>query len=187
MANFAEDYIDVAARIATFREQHPGGSLQPADLAKPYSIEQIGDQTFIVVVAAAYRDADDKRPGMGMAYEQFPGRTPYTRGSELQNAETSAWGRAIVAALHEAALRYPRAFDDIQLFLAGSSTAAISSAPTVTAALRSMTSRETGSPHRTSVLVSPSPGMTFSATAPPATSEPTNPARAVTAISPAAL
>ena len=99
MANFAEDYIDVAARIATFREQHPGGSLQPADLAKPYSIEQIGDQTFIVVVAAAYRDADDKRPGMGMAYEQFPGRTPYTRGSELQNAETSAWGRAIVAAL----------------------------------------------------------------------------------------
>jgi hypothetical protein len=27
----------------------------------------------------------------------FPGRTPYTKGSELQNAETSAWGRAIVA------------------------------------------------------------------------------------------
>ena len=34
-----------------------------------------------------------------MAFEPFPGRTPYTRGSELQNAETSAWGRAIVAAL----------------------------------------------------------------------------------------
>jgi len=34
-----------------------------------------------------------------MAYEQWPGRTPYTRDSELQNAETSAWGRAIVAVL----------------------------------------------------------------------------------------
>jgi hypothetical protein len=32
-----------------------------------------------------------------MAWEIFPGRTPYTRGSELQNAETSAWGRAIIA------------------------------------------------------------------------------------------
>lgn len=27
----------------------------------------------------------------------FPGRTPYTLGSELMNAETSAWGRAIIA------------------------------------------------------------------------------------------
>src|SRR5690606_40824121 len=52
-----------------------------------------------VVVAAAYRTPDDQRPGIGMAYEPYPGRTPYTRGSELQNAETSAWGRAIVAAL----------------------------------------------------------------------------------------
>lgn len=96
---FAEGYIDVAARIVEFREKHPAGSLQPADPALPYRVEVIGDQTFIVVVAAAYRTQDDVRPGIGMAYEQFPGRTPYTRGSELQNAETSAWGRAIVAAL----------------------------------------------------------------------------------------
>ena len=54
-------------------------------------------QSFLVVVAAAYRDRDDPRPGVGMAWEVFPGRTPYTRGSELQNAETSAWGRAIIA------------------------------------------------------------------------------------------
>jgi hypothetical protein len=96
---FAEGYIDVAARIVEFREKHPAGSLQPADPALPYRVEVIGDQTFIVVVAAAYRSEEDARPGIGMAYEQFPGRTPYTRGSELQNAETSAWGRAIVAAL----------------------------------------------------------------------------------------
>src|SRR3954451_2636911 len=107
--------------------------------------------------------------------------------SATVNTRVTPAAAAQEAALHEAALRYPGALDDIQLFLAGSSTAAISSAPTVTAALRSMTSRETGSPHRTRALVSPSPGMTFSATAPPATSEPTSPATAVTATSPAAL
>ena len=96
---FAADYIDVAERIRQFREQHPEGSLQPADAATPYRIESIGDKTYIVVVAAAYRSPTDERPGVGMAYEEFPGRTPYTRNSELQNAETSAWGRAIVAAL----------------------------------------------------------------------------------------
>lgn len=96
---FAQDYIDVATRIVEFRTKYPDGSLQPADLATPYKIEPIGDSTWIVVVAAAYRTPDDPRPGVGMAYEQFPGKTPYTKGSELQNAETSAWGRAIVAAL----------------------------------------------------------------------------------------
>ncbi len=95
---FATDYIDVATRIVEFREKYPDGSLQPAVIEKPYSIEEIGGQTYIVVVAAAYRNAEDTRPGIGMAYELFPGKTPYTRGSELQNAETSAWGRAIVAA-----------------------------------------------------------------------------------------
>lgn len=93
------DYVDVPARIAEFRTKYPDGSLQPADLAHPYRIEQIGDQHYVVVVAAAYRSPEDPRPGVGMAYEQWPGRTPYTKNSELQNAETSAWGRAIVAAL----------------------------------------------------------------------------------------
>lgn len=97
--NFAMDYVDVAARIVEFREKYPNGRLRPADLAKPYSIEEIQGQTYIVVVAAAHRDDTDHMPGVGMAYEVFPGKTPYTRGSELQNAETSAWGRAIVAAL----------------------------------------------------------------------------------------
>jgi hypothetical protein len=92
-------YIDVASRIGEFRDKHPEGSLQPANLAAPFDIIQLGDQQFIVVVAAAYRSPEDPRPGIGMAYEEWPGRTNFTRGSELQNAETSAWGRAIVAAL----------------------------------------------------------------------------------------
>jgi hypothetical protein len=95
--NFARDYVDVATRLAEFREKYPEGSLQPADLAVPYRVLEVGDQLFLVVVAAAYRTPDDARPGVGMAQELIPGRTPYTKGSELQNAETSAWGRAIVA------------------------------------------------------------------------------------------
>lgn len=93
------DYIDVAARLAEFRAKHPDGSLQPVDPARPFTPMEIGGQMFIVYAAAAYRTPDDPRPGIGCAYELFPGRTPYTKGSELQNAETSAWGRAIVAAL----------------------------------------------------------------------------------------
>jgi hypothetical protein len=103
-----DDYVDVATRIAEFRDQYPEGRLRPADPAKPYEIKQVqgfdqgGDviqQTFIVVVAAAFRDAGDTEPGIGMAWEVFPGRTSFTRGSELMNAETSAWGRAIIATL----------------------------------------------------------------------------------------
>ena len=99
MAIDLENYVDVRQRIQMFREKYPNGSLQPADPTKPYTIETIGDKTFIVYVAAAYRTPDDPRPGIGSAFEPIPGRTPYTRDSELMNAETSAWGRAIVAVL----------------------------------------------------------------------------------------
>lgn len=94
-----DSYNDVPSRIAEFREKHPEGSLQPVDPAEPFKVMEIGGQTFITYAAAAYRTPDDPRPGIGLAYEPFPGRTPYTKASELQNAETSAWGRAIVAAL----------------------------------------------------------------------------------------
>lgn len=111
---FAEDYVDVASRLAEFREKHPDGALQPADLAIPYRVETIGDQTLLIVVAAAYRSPEDKLPGIGMAQEVFPGKTPYTRGSELQNAETSAWGRAIVAALRADTKRGIASADEVR-------------------------------------------------------------------------
>lgn len=95
------DYNDVASRIQEFREKYPTGCLRPADPARPYSIERIGDgereQCFVVVVTAAYRTPDDPCPGVGTAWEVVPGRTPYTRGSEIMNAETSSWGRALIA------------------------------------------------------------------------------------------
>jgi hypothetical protein len=97
--NLDPDYVTVAERIVEFRNKYPEGSLQPWNPAAPYTIELINGNPNFVVVAAAYRTPDDTRPGIGMAYEPIPGSTPYTRGSELQNAETAAWGRAIVATL----------------------------------------------------------------------------------------
>lgn len=94
-----EGYIDVAQRIVEFRDKYPDGCLRPANLERPYDIVTAGDKTFIVVVAAAYRTPDDPTPGVGMAWEPFPGPTNFTLNSELQNAETSAWGRALVAVL----------------------------------------------------------------------------------------
>lgn len=93
------DYNTVAERIAEFRAKYPEGRLRPLDPDKPYTIEKIGGDTFVVVIAAAYRDLNDSLPGVGMAWEPYPGRTPYTKWSELMVGQTSAWGRAIVAAL----------------------------------------------------------------------------------------
>jgi hypothetical protein len=91
-------YVDVAERLQAFYAKHPEGSLQPLDPAHPFTWEELPDVGRVLVyTACAYRFPDDPRPGIGTAWEPFPGRTAYTRGSELMNAETSAWGRAIAA------------------------------------------------------------------------------------------
>jgi hypothetical protein len=90
------DYVDVAARLRELRRRYPAASLGPAE---PFRIVEVAGITFLVYVAACWRWPGDSNPGTGSAWEPVPGRTPYTRDSELQNAETSAWGRAIVAAL----------------------------------------------------------------------------------------
>ena len=89
------DYIDVAARIVEFRTKHPDGSLQQVTL----DFKEVAGKWWVIYTAAAYRAPDDERPGIGTAWEPVPGKTNFTRDSELQNAETAAWGRAIVAAL----------------------------------------------------------------------------------------
>lgn len=97
---FASDYIDVATRIAEIRGDaeriYPEGSFQPF---APWQIVEAGGQTFVAYTAAFYRTPDDPRPGVGTAWEPVPGKTNFTRDSELQNAETSAWGRALIACL----------------------------------------------------------------------------------------
>ena len=82
-------YVEVSERIAEFREKHPDGSLQAEIVSMTDSM--------VVVKAYAYRTPDDERPGTGLASEPIPGKTNFTRDSELMNAETSAWGRALIA------------------------------------------------------------------------------------------
>jgi hypothetical protein len=91
-----DDYVDVAERIRIFRDKHPDGALQSSvELVKTPE----GFVQGVLCKAWAYRGVDDTIPGIGHSFMQVPGRTPYTKDSEVENAETSAWGRAIVAAL----------------------------------------------------------------------------------------
>jgi hypothetical protein len=90
---FADGYVDVATRIAEFYAKYPDGSLQ----MDPPKMETIEGTLFLVGRAYAYRTPTDDRPGIGHAWEMVPGRTPYTKGSELMVLETSAWGRALAA------------------------------------------------------------------------------------------
>jgi hypothetical protein len=97
MANFKGplDYIDVATRIVEFREKYPDGRLRQKDV----QFVEFANKAWVVYTAEAWRSADDPAPAHGTAWEPVPGPTQFTRDSELQNAETAAWGRAMVAAL----------------------------------------------------------------------------------------
>jgi hypothetical protein len=84
-----DDYVPVSDRIGAFMESYPEGSLQS-------EIVELTESR-VTIKAYAYRTPDDPRPGTGHSSLEIPGKTTFTRGSEIENAETSAWGRAIAA------------------------------------------------------------------------------------------
>lgn len=88
------DYVDVKQRVTLFYAAHPEGRLQTTQVRVT---REPDDVPRVWVEAAAYRTPDDPHPGVGWSWMVLPGSTPYTRGSELENVETSAWGRAIGA------------------------------------------------------------------------------------------
>jgi hypothetical protein len=92
MAEFKDrmkDYVDVATRITKFYEKYSDGSLQS-------EVVTLTDK-LVVIKAYAYRSCEDPKPGIGHSQMEIPGSTPYTEGSEVENAETHAWGRALAA------------------------------------------------------------------------------------------
>jgi hypothetical protein len=93
------NYVDVATRIRQLREKHPEAVLRPANPAEPFRIVEIGGREFIIYTAACYRSPSDPMPAIAVAAEPVIGASAFTRNSEVMNAETSAWGRAIMAAL----------------------------------------------------------------------------------------
>lgn len=84
---FANDYVPVNERIEAFYAAHPEGSIQ-------CEIHMLTD-ALVVMRATVYRDRDDPRPSVAHSMLGIPGKTNFTRGSEVENAETSAVGRAI--------------------------------------------------------------------------------------------
>ena len=91
------DYREVNDRLDEFFERYPEGRITGT-----YEIREIPDKNgsarpHFIFRAEAYRTDEDHTPAVGHAQEPIPGLTPYTKGSELMNAETSAWGRALVA------------------------------------------------------------------------------------------
>jgi hypothetical protein len=93
------NYVDVATRIKQLRDKHPEAVLRPFDPANPFKIVEIGGREFIVYTAACFRSPDDNCPAVAVAAEPVIGASSFTRNSEVMNAETSAWGRAIMACL----------------------------------------------------------------------------------------
>lgn len=90
MAFDLQSYTDVRTKIELFITKYPQGSLQ-------FEFKGLCDHNHEMIwgIAYAYRTPDDERPGIGVAQELAQGRSNFTRGSELQNLETSCWGRAI--------------------------------------------------------------------------------------------
>lgn len=88
------DYVEVKDRIKLFYELFGQGRLVTADVQLT---REPDDVPRVIVKAYAYRSPDDPLPAVGWSWLSLPGATPYTRGSEIENAETSAWGRAIAA------------------------------------------------------------------------------------------
>ncbi len=91
MAFDLKDYVDVAERLREFYAKHPNGRV----------ITELVEHTDarVTVKALVYRESTDQEPaGVDYSSLAIPGTTPYTRGAELENASTSATGRAIVLA-----------------------------------------------------------------------------------------
>lgn len=84
---FVDDYVGVHERIDKFLEKYPDGRIQTA-------IAHLSE-SLVVMQATVYRDAGDERPIVAHSQLGIPGKTNFTRDSEVENAETSAVGRAL--------------------------------------------------------------------------------------------
>ena len=87
MAFDMSDYVEVKDRLVKFHKDYPEGSIQTR-------IVEFTD-TRVTVEASIYRTPEDIRPCVDSSYLNIPGSTSFTKGSELENASTSAVGRAL--------------------------------------------------------------------------------------------
>lgn len=84
-------YTDVATRLDMAFHKFPELRIQETHR----EIVGVGENTYIAVRVTVWRTPDDPLPVVAEAWERWPGRTPFTQGSEYMNASTSAVGRAL--------------------------------------------------------------------------------------------
>jgi hypothetical protein len=91
MAFELSGYVDVATRLRMALKDWPQLRIQETGC----TLEQVGEQLFLICVVTVWRDERDAVPVIASAAEQVPGRTPYTRNAERMVGFTSALGRAL--------------------------------------------------------------------------------------------
>ena len=85
------DYVDVPTRLAEALKRWPDLRIQET---KPV-IVTVDNQQYVEISCTVWRDCTDLMPTVAYCWEPIPGRTPYTKGSEMMNASTSCLGRAL--------------------------------------------------------------------------------------------
>lgn len=89
--NWLNGYITVNERVISFRKQHPLGAIKTE--AAPVKSPE-GAIVEWAVKAEVY-DENGALLSTGYSSMKVPGTSNFTRGAELENAETSAVGRAL--------------------------------------------------------------------------------------------
>ncbi len=92
MTDRMDNYVEVKDRLTEFYAKYPEGSIE-----SHFEFIDYAGKPAVVVTALAYRTPNDPHPATGLAKELIPGSTSFTRGSELEVCQTSAWGRALGA------------------------------------------------------------------------------------------
>jgi hypothetical protein len=86
-----DDYVPVVDRLAEAYIRWPELRLWE----HPAQVVVVDGQSFVASTVTAHRSPDDTHPAQATAWEPYPGKTSFTRNSEMMNAATSAVGRVL--------------------------------------------------------------------------------------------
>lgn len=84
-------YVTVAERLRLALEKWPDLRVQETEP----TVVEIDGRRFVQVRTTVWRGPDDPLPSVATSWEPWPGLSPYTKNSEVENASTSALGRAL--------------------------------------------------------------------------------------------
>lgn len=91
MADFLAGYVDVHTRLQLALERWPELRVQESEP----TVVDVNGRLFIQVRTTVWRTPDDPLPAVAGTWQPFPGHNSFTKDSEMENASTSALGRAL--------------------------------------------------------------------------------------------